>query len=226
MNSPVSALRTTSTPLPAVADRNCVSKLRSRELASVRHGAVEVPEFPDVRHFPGHARILAATTGAPGRCVDPAGAAEPHAQCRAAVAVAVEAVAEEEKVDIRLHTIIYNLTDEIKLAMTGLLAPVFKEVYQGKAEVRDTFRISKVGMVAGCFVQDGQLKRGSEIRLLRDNVVVHTGKVGSLRRFKDDVSEVRSGMECGVTLENYGDIKAGDIIEAFVTEKVAPEVFA
>jgi translation initiation factor IF-2 len=137
-----------------------------------------------------------------------------------------EAVADEEKVDIRLHTIIYNLTDEIKLAMTGLLAPVFKEVYQGKAEVRDTFRISKVGVVAGCFVQDGQLKRGNNIRLLRDNVVVHTGKVGSLRRFKDDVNEVRSGMECGVTLENYGDIKAGDIIEAFVTEKVAPEVFA
>ena len=137
-----------------------------------------------------------------------------------------EAVAEEEKVDIRLHTIIYNLTDEIKLAMTGLLAPVFKEVYQGKAEVRDTFRISKVGMVAGCFVQDGHLARGNNIRLLRDNVVVHTGKVGSLRRFKDDVNEVRSGMECGVTLENYGDIKAGDIIEAFVTERVAPEVFA
>jgi translation initiation factor IF-2 len=137
-----------------------------------------------------------------------------------------EAVADEEKVDIRLHTIIYNLTDEIKLAMTGLLAPVYKEIYQGKAEVRDTFRISKVGMVAGCFVQDGQLKRGNNIRLLRDNVVVHTGKVGSLRRFKDDVNEVRSGMECGVTLENYGDIKAGDIIEAFVTEKVAPEVFA
>src|SRR5208337_4246340 len=99
-----------------------------------------------------------------------------------------EAVAEEEKVDIRLHTIIYNLTDEIKRAMAGLLEPVFKEVYQGKAEVRDTFRISKVGMVAGCFVQDGLLKRGSEVRLLRDNVVVHSGKVGSLRRFKDDVS--------------------------------------
>ena len=137
-----------------------------------------------------------------------------------------EAIAEEEKVDIRLHTIIYNLTDEIKRAMAGLLAPVFKEVYQGKAEVRDTFRISKVGMVAGCFVQDGLLKRGSEVRLLRDNVVVHSGKVGSLRRFKDDVSEVRSGMECGVTIENFGDLKPGDIIEAFVTEKVAPEVFA
>jgi len=137
-----------------------------------------------------------------------------------------EAIAEEEKVDIRLHTIIYNLTDEIKRAMAGLLEPVFKEVYQGKAEVRDTFRISKVGMVAGCFVQDGLLKRGSEVRLLRDNIVVHTGKVGSLRRFKDDVSEVRSGMECGVTIENFGDLKPGDIIEAFVTEKVAPEVFA
>ena len=136
------------------------------------------------------------------------------------------AIAEQEKVDIRLHTIIYNLTDEIKRAMTGLLEPVYREVYQGKAEVRDTFRISKVGMVAGCFVQDGQLSRGSAIRLLRDNVVVHTGKVGSLRRFKDDVSEVRSGMECGVTIENYSDLKPGDIIEAFVAEKIAPEVFA
>jgi len=138
----------------------------------------------------------------------------------------VTAIAEQEKVDIRLHTIIYNLTDEIKRAMTGLLEPVYREVYQGKAEVRDTFRISKVGMVAGCFVQDGQLSRGSAIRLLRDNVVVHTGKVGSLRRFKDDVSEVRSGMECGVTIENYSDLKPGDIIEAFVAEKIAPEVFA
>jgi len=138
----------------------------------------------------------------------------------------VAAIAEQEEVDIRLHTIIYNLTDEIKRAMTGLLEPVYREVYQGKAEVRDTFRISKVGMVAGCFVQDGQLSRGSAIRLLRDNVVVHTGKVGSLRRFKDDVSEVRSGMECGVTIENYSDLKPGDIIEAFVAEKIAPEVFA
>jgi translation initiation factor IF-2 len=137
-----------------------------------------------------------------------------------------QALAEQEKVDIRLHTIIYNLTDEIKRAMAGLLAPVFREVYQGKAEVRDTFRISKVGMVAGCFVQDGHLMRGSDIRLLRDNVVIHTGKVGSLRRFKDDVSEVRSGMECGVTIENFGDLKPGDILEAFATEKVAPEVFA
>jgi translation initiation factor IF-2 len=136
------------------------------------------------------------------------------------------ALAEQEKVDIRLHTIIYNVTDEIKKALTGLLEPVFREVYKGRAEVRDTFRISKVGSVAGCIVQDGQITRDSAVRLLRDNVVVYTGKVASLRRFKDDVSEVKSGMECGVTLQNYADVKQGDIIEAFVTERVASEVFA
>ncbi len=137
-----------------------------------------------------------------------------------------EALAEQEKVDIRLHTIIYNLTDEIKLAMTGLLAPVFKEVYKGKAQVRDTFRITKVGNVAGCQVLDGSITSKSEVRLLRDNFVVYTGKISSLRRFKDDVSEVKSGMECGITLENYSDVKQNDIIEAFVTERVASEVFA
>jgi translation initiation factor IF-2 len=135
-------------------------------------------------------------------------------------------LAEQEKVDIRLHTIIYNLTDEIKKAMSGLLEPVFKEVHKGKAEVRETFRISKVGNVAGCIVQDGTITRDSEVRLLRDNVVVYTGKVSSLRRFKDDVSEVRAGQECGITLENYSDIKQKDVIEAFVTERVATEVFA
>jgi translation initiation factor IF-2 len=133
------------------------------------------------------------------------------------------ALAEQEKVDVRLHTIIYNLTDEMKAAMSGLLAPVYKEVYRGKAEVRDTFRISKVGNVAGCMVLDGIITRDSEVRLLRDNVVVHTGKVASLRRFKDDVSEVKSGMECGITIENFGDVKQGDVIEAFKTERVQPE---
>jgi translation initiation factor IF-2 len=137
-----------------------------------------------------------------------------------------EGLAEQEKVDVRLHTIIYNLTDEIKKAMSGLLAPVFKEVYRGKAEVRETFRITKVGAVAGCQVIDGVIPRDSEMRLLRDNVVVHTGKIGSLRRFKDDVSEVKIGMECGITLDNYSDVKQGDVIEAFVTERVATEVFA
>jgi translation initiation factor IF-2 len=136
------------------------------------------------------------------------------------------ALAEQENVDVRLHTIIYNITDEIKRAMQGLLEPVFREIYKGRAEVRETFRISKVGNVAGCIVQDGTLTRDSEVRLLRDNVVVYTGKISSLRRFKDDVSEVKSGAECGVTLQNYGDLKQGDIIEAFVTERVATEVFA
>jgi len=136
------------------------------------------------------------------------------------------ALAEQEKVDIRLHTIIYNLTDEIKAAMSGLLAPVFKEVYKGKAEVRETFRITKVGSVAGCQVLDGVITSRSEVRLLRDNVVVYTGKIGSLRRFKDDVSEVKIGMECGITLENFSDVKQGDVIEAFASERVASEVFA
>jgi translation initiation factor IF-2 len=137
-----------------------------------------------------------------------------------------EALAEQEKVEIRLHTIIYNLTDEMKRAMTGLLEPVFREVYKGRAEVRETFRISKVGNVAGCIVQDGSIGSRSDARLLRDNVVVYTGKISSLRRFKDDVSEVKSGMECGITLENYSDVKQGDIIEAFAAERVASEVFA
>jgi translation initiation factor IF-2 len=133
-------------------------------------------------------------------------------------------LAEQEKVDIRLHSIIYELQDEIKRAMTGMLEPVFKEVYRGRAEVRDTFRISKVGTVAGCLVVDGSVLRDSEVRVLRDNVVVYTGKIGSLKRFKDDASEVRSGVECGIAIENFNDIKPGDVLEAFVTERVAPEV--
>jgi translation initiation factor IF-2 len=135
-------------------------------------------------------------------------------------------LAEQEEVDIRLHSIIYELQDEIKRAMTGLLEPTIKETYQGRAEVLDTFRIPKVGTVAGCRVSDGLIKRDSEVRLLRDNVVVFKGKVGSLRRFKDDASQVTNGMECGISIANYGDIKVGDVIEAFVTERVAAEVMA
>ncbi len=135
-------------------------------------------------------------------------------------------MAEQENVDIRLHSIIYELQDEIKRAMTGMLDPVIKETYLGRAEVRDTFRIPKVGTVAGCQVIDGTIKRDSEVRLLRDNVVVFKGKVSSLRRFKDDASEVRNGMECGISIANYGDIKVGDVIEAFVTERVAAEAMA
>jgi translation initiation factor IF-2 len=135
-------------------------------------------------------------------------------------------IAEQEKVDIRLHSIIYELQDEIKRAMSGLLEPTFKENYQGRAEVLNVFRIPKVGTVAGCRVSDGLIKRDSEVRLLRDNVQVFKGKVGSLRRFKDDASQVTNGMECGISISNYGDIKVGDVIEAFVTERIAAEVIA
>ncbi|MGD0417328.1 MAG: translation initiation factor IF-2 [Terriglobales bacterium] len=132
-------------------------------------------------------------------------------------------LADQEKVDIRLHSIIYELQDEIKRAMTGLLEPTIKETYQGRADVLETFRIPKVGTIAGCRVSDGLIKRDSEVRLLRDNVVVFKGKVASLRRFKDDASQVTSGMECGISISNYGDIKAGDVIEAFMTERIAAE---
>jgi len=135
-------------------------------------------------------------------------------------------LADQDKVDIRLHSIIYELQDEIKRAMTGLLEPTIKETYQGRADVKETFRIPKVGTIAGCQVSDGLIKRDSEVRLLRDNVVVFKGKIGSLRRFKDDASEVRNGMECGIAIANYSDIKVGDVIEAFVTERIAAEVIA
>ena len=135
-------------------------------------------------------------------------------------------LAEQEEVDIRLHSIIYELQDEIKRAMSGLLEPTIKETYHGRAEVLETFRIPKVGTVAGCRVTDGLIKRDSEVRLLRDNVVIFKGKIGSLRRFKDDAKEVHNGMECGISISNYGDIKVGDVIEAFATERIAAEVIA
>ncbi len=136
-------------------------------------------------------------------------------------------LAQREGVDIRLHTIIYELTDELKKALAGLLAPVEKETFMGRAEVRDTFRVKGVGMIAGCSVQEGILKRDADIRVLRDNVVIYTGRVISLRRFKEDVNEVRSGFECGVGISNFNDVKVGDILECFKIEKTAaPEVLA
>ena len=132
-------------------------------------------------------------------------------------------VAEREQVDIRLHSVIYNVTDEIKKGMAGLLEPTFKEVRIGTAEIREVFRVPKVGSVAGCMVTDGRITRAgdTQVRLLRDNVVIHEGKIGSLRRFKDDVSEVKTGLECGIGLERYNDIKVGDVIEVFTMERVA-----
>jgi len=137
-----------------------------------------------------------------------------------------QATADQEKIEIRLHTIIYELVDEMKKAMTGMLEPVFKQVYRGRAQVRDVFRISKVGSVAGCFVDDGAIGRNNEIRLLRDSVVIHTGKIDALKRFKNDASEVKQGFECGISIANFNDIKTGDVIEAFVTERVAVEAMA
>jgi translation initiation factor IF-2 len=133
-------------------------------------------------------------------------------------------LAEMEKVDIRLHSIIYELQDEIKKAMAGLLEPIIKETYQGRAEVRETFRVPKVGTVAGCYVLDGLIKRDSDVRLVRDGVQVYKGKISSLKRFKDDASEVRNGMECGIAISNFNDVKKGDVIEAFVTERIAAEI--
>ncbi len=118
-------------------------------------------------------------------------------------------LAQREGVEIRPHSMIYEVSDEIKKAMTGLLEPVFKETHLGRAEVRDTFRVKGVGMIAGCYVLDGILKRDADVRVLRDGVVVYTGKISSLRRFKDDVNEVRSGFECGASVSNFNDIKVG-----------------
>ncbi|HWP83615.1 MAG TPA: translation initiation factor IF-2, partial [Terriglobia bacterium] len=132
----------------------------------------------------------------------------------------------QEQVEIRLHTVIYELMDEMRKALTGLLEPTHREVPVGRAEVRQTFRVAKVGTVAGSVVSEGRLTKDCSVRLLRDNVVVYQGRIASLRRFKDDVAEVRSGLECGVTLENFSDIKAGDVIEAFVTERVAAAALA
>jgi len=133
-------------------------------------------------------------------------------------------LAEKEKVDIRLHTVIYELMDELKAAMTGLLEPVYQEVTRGRAEVREIFKVPKAGVVAGCHVVDGVVPRNAQARLLRDNRVIYEGRIESLRRFKDDVAEVRQGFDCGISLERFQDVKPGDEIEAFVKEEVAPEL--
>jgi translation initiation factor IF-2 len=124
---------------------------------------------------------------------------------------------------MRQHSVIYNVTDEMKKALTALLEPTFKEVRLGIAEVRDTFKVPKFGTIAGCMVTEGRITRSgdTQARLLRDNVVVYSGKIGSLRRFKDDVSEVKSGFECGIGFERFNDLKVGDVIEVFVMERVA-----
>jgi translation initiation factor IF-2 len=135
-------------------------------------------------------------------------------------------IAEREQVDIRLHSVIYNVVDEMKNAMAGLLEPTYKEVRLGSADVRQIFKVPKVGTVAGCLVIDGVIRRSgeSQARLIRDHVVVHEGKLASLKRFKEDVAEVRSGFECGLSFERYQDLKVGDVVEVFTVERVAAAV--
>jgi translation initiation factor IF-2 len=129
-------------------------------------------------------------------------------------------IAERDEVEMRLYTIIYDVAEDMKKAMEGLLEPTIREVRLGAAEVRETFKISKVGTIAGCYVQDGRVTRSAQVRLLRDNVVIHTGRVSSLKRFKDDATEVKAGLECGIGIAGYNDVKPGDVIEFFTTEKV------
>ena len=124
------------------------------------------------------------------------------------------------KVDMRMYRVIYDAINEVEAAMKGMLAPKFKEVDLGRAEVRNVFRITGVGMVAGCYVTEGKMQRGAQMRLLRDNIVIYDGAIASLQRFKDSVKEVAQGYECGITFEKFQDIKEGDIIEAYLMEQI------
>ena len=128
-------------------------------------------------------------------------------------------ISKRDGIDIRYYSIIYDVADEMKLLMTGMLAPTFKENFIGYANIREVFNVTKVGKVAGCMVTEGIIKRGCKVRLLRDNVVIHEGDLSQLKRFKDDVKEVREGYECGIALANYQDIQKGDVIECFEMER-------
>ena len=130
-------------------------------------------------------------------------------------------VAEQEGVDIKLYQVIYDAIDDVKKAMVGMLAPITREKVMGKAQVRQVFTIPKAGTIAGCMVTEGKISRKAQLRLVRESVVIYTGKVGSLRRFKDDASEVAQGYECGLSIEGYNDVRENDIIEAFEVETIA-----
>ncbi|MDP4157528.1 MAG: translation initiation factor IF-2, partial [Bacillota bacterium] len=128
--------------------------------------------------------------------------------------------AEAEKVDVRLHRIIYKVIEEIESAMKGMLDPEFEEKIIGQAEVRQTFKVSKVGTIAGSYVIDGKITRDSGVRVIRDGVVIYEGEIDDLKRFKDDAKEVAQGYECGITIKNFNDVKEGDIIEAYVMQEI------
>ncbi|HSK39032.1 MAG TPA: translation initiation factor IF-2, partial [Arenibaculum sp.] len=133
-------------------------------------------------------------------------------------------MARRDSIDIRYYSVIYDVIDAVKQALTGMLTPTLRERFLGHADIREVFNITKVGKVAGCFVTDGIVKRGAGVRLLRDNVVIHTGTLKTLKRFKDEVREVREGYECGMAFENYDNIQVGDVIEAYEMEEVARQL--
>ncbi len=185
----------------AEAVKTSLEKISNDEVrVKVIHSAVGAINESDV--------MLAATSGAiiVGFNVRPDNAARDNAA--------------RNKVDIRMYRVIYDCINEIEAAMKGMLAPKFKEVIIGHAEVRETYKVSKVGTVCGCYCTDGKIQRGCQVRVLRDNIVIHEGELASLRRFKDDVKEVASGYECGMQIEKFNDVKVGDVIECFVMEQI------
>ena len=185
----------------AEAVKASLEKISNEEVrVKVIHSAVGAINESDV--------MLAATSGAiiVGFNVRPDNAARDSAA--------------RSKVDMRMYRVIYDCINEIEAAMKGMLAPKFKEVVIGHADVRETYKVSKVGTVCGCYCTDGKIQRGCEVRVLRDNIVIHEGELASLRRFKDDVKEVASGYECGMQVEKFNDIKVGDVIECFVMEQI------
>jgi len=186
---------------------NALEKLSTKMInANVLHGGVGGISESDV--------MLASASGAIiiGFNIRP----EPSAK----------ALSEKEQIDINLYTVIYDVISDVKKAMEGRLDPTLKEKSLGRAEVRDLFSVSKIGTIAGTSVVEGKIIRGANVRLIRDSQVVFEGKMGSLRRFKDDVKEVNSGYECGISLENFHDIKLGDVIEAYIFEEIAPTLDA
>lgn len=133
-------------------------------------------------------------------------------------------MANEEQVDMRFYNVIYNVIKDVKDAIVGMMDSTYEERVLGQAEVRQVFHVPKVGAVAGCYVTDGKIERGRLIRLVRDGIVVHEGKIASLRRFKDDTKEVQHGYECGIGIAGYNDIKDGDVIECYYLEEIRPEL--
>ena len=133
---------------------------------------------------------------------------------------AAQASAQRANVDIRMYRVIYDAIDEIEAAMKGMLAPKFREAVIGHAEVRQTYKVSAIGTIAGCYVKDGKVTRDSKVRVLRDNIVIYEGEIGSLQRFKDSVKEVAQNYECGMSIDKFNDIKEGDIFECYVMEEI------